>query len=113
MSRRRSERAGGATEAGKAAEACVGRATARQSDAVTAAPAASKLVSVDQRMMLRNGASHEAVCQRYYCSVEVTGKNRHEDHFEPRSRGGTDLRDNKVPACGTCNALNHDRGSAS
>ena len=45
----------------------------------------------------------------YYCSVEVTGKNRHEDHFEPRSRGGTDLRDNKVPACGTCNALNHDR----
>ena len=49
----------------------------------------------------------------YYCSVEVTGKNRHEDHFEPRSRGGTDLRDNKVPACGTCNALNHHRGSAS
>ena len=49
----------------------------------------------------------------YYCSVEVTGKNRHEDHFEPRSRGGTDLRDNKVPACGTCNALNHHRGGAS
>ena len=45
-----------------------------------------------------------------YCNVELTSKNRTQDHVVPRCRGGALLgRDNLEPACVDCNAAKGDQ----
>lgn len=41
----------------------------------------------------------------HYCGERPTpGRPHHREHFIPRCRGGTDLADNIVVACGPCNS---------
>ena len=60
-------------------------------------------------------ATREAVRQAYgyrcgYCSVheEEVGSELELDHFQPRSAGGNDERNNLVYCCSTCNRLKGD-----
>ena len=60
-------------------------------------------------------ATREAVRQEYeyrcgYCGVheEEVGSELELDHFQPRSAGGSDERNNLVYCCSTCNRLKGD-----
>lgn len=44
----------------------------------------------------------------YWCDVKV-GETYHMDHVVPLSRGGSDLPENLVVACPTCNCSKHDK----
>lgn len=45
-----------------------------------------------------------------YCGVELRrGHNRTVDHLVPRSKGGSNAKENRVLACSFCNLLKGDR----
>lgn len=44
-----------------------------------------------------------------YCDGILSGKRWHIDHVIPLSAGGSDKRDNLVPACARCNLLKRQR----
>jgi hypothetical protein len=45
----------------------------------------------------------------WYCGCNLDPWGFHIDHFEPRSRGGSDKLENLVPACPNCNVVKNDR----
>ena len=45
----------------------------------------------------------------YWCGIFVSGKNKHIDHFLPRTLGGNDGKDNLVKSCVSCNMSKNNR----
>ena len=52
---------------------------------------------------------HETSGTCIYCDSSNSRLAEHKDHIFPQSRGGPDVWDNLVPACGTCNAEKDNR----
>jgi hypothetical protein len=45
----------------------------------------------------------------WYCGCKLDPWKFHIDHFEPRSKGGSDKLENLVPTCPNCNIVKNDR----